>query len=146
MPELDLGVPFSDVENSDTFDPMPAATYEFQVMSGEQTTTAEDRPMIKWILAIINNEEFKGRQLFYNTPLPWNNPATGQRDIGGIGLLVGLCKGVGHMWEGNTFAPEPVIGLTGQVEVKQRQKKEKNAEGKYVATDEIVNEVKKFVY
>ena len=146
MPEFELGVPYSEVENSDLFEPMPAGTYEFQVLESTFGDTAAGRPMFKWVLGIINNEEYKGRQLFYNTPMPWNNPNTGQKDISGIGLLVALMKSLRQTWEGGTFTSETYVGLSGKVEVKQKQKMELGPVGKYVPTDEIVNDVKKFVY
>ena len=146
MPEFEVGVDFSEVENTDTFEPMPVATYEFQILEANPKTTEKGRDMISWVLGIINHEEFNGRQVFYNTPMPWTNPTTGQRDISGISFLVGLCKGVGQSWDGGTFVSEPLVGLTGMVELKQRQKKEKQDDGTYKPINEYTNEVKRFVY
>lgn len=142
-PVFNLGVDFSDVQDTDKFEPMPVATYSFQILDAISGETGDGRPIIKWTIGIIESEEYNNRQLFYNTPLPWEK--NGQQDISGVGFLVNITKGVGKPWDGKQLVTEDYIGSTGQVEVKQKLKREQNAEGKWVNTDEVVNEVKKFV-
>lgn len=149
MPEIDLGLEFGEVKDEDKFDPMPLATYEFQILSYEMRETQSGknagRPGISWVLAVINHSEFTGRQVFYNTPLPWEKD--GQRDISGIGFLVALAKAVKREWTGGKITPEEYVGLIGEVALKQKAKQELNPETqKYEDTDEIINVVKKFVY
>lgn len=145
MPLFDLGVVFTEVEDEDKFEAMPNATYDFQIVSAEPKETGEGRPTINWTLGIINNPEYIGRKVFYNTPMPWMKD--GQKDISGIGFLVALVKAVRHPWDGSNFPSEEYIGLTGQTELKQKPKQEQNAAGKWVNIDppEMINQVKKFV-
>lgn len=145
MPEIDLGIEFEDVKDEDKFDPMPAAAFEFQILAQESRETGAGRPTINWTLGVINHSEYVGRQVFYNTPLPWDKD--GQRDISGIGFLVALAKAVGREWSGGKIVPEEYVGLVGEVIWKQKPKQELNPEtGKYENTDEIINVVRKFVY
>lgn len=152
MPTVDLGVDFEDVKDSDQIQPMPAGVYEFQVESVEPKTASTGRPMLKWTLSIINNEEFKGRKLFNNTVLPWTNPQTGEKDINVFGL-VAQCKAVGVPWTGMSLNTEDYVGRPGQVEVVQKKKQTKQinpdtGQEEWMDDDDAppVNDIKKFIY
>jgi hypothetical protein len=66
-------------------------------------------------LEIFNapNPELNGVGVFYNCPLMWNNPETGQIDKSGIGFSTDLVKGVGGQWQGTGYDPDTLIGLEG---------------------------------
>lgn len=125
MPIVDLGVDFDEVKDMDQFEVLDSGTYEFQVRNVDVTQTGETsktpgRPMLKWELEIIGHPTANGRRLFYNTVLPWVNPAKpGERDTSGCGLLVAIAKGVGKPWTGGQINTDEYLGLTGFVEVGQ---------------------------
>uniref|UniRef100_A0A6M3LCV9 DUF669 domain-containing protein n=1 Tax=viral metagenome TaxID=1070528 RepID=A0A6M3LCV9_9ZZZZ len=146
MPVIDLGVNFEDVKDQDVFEPMPVGTYDFTVASVESKSSATGRPMLKWTLDV--SHDGKARKLFNNTVLPWNNPQTGQLDIGGVGMLVAQCKAVGLPWSGGALSTEDYVGRGGQVKVSQKTKQVKSADGTYVddPNGQIVNDIQGFEY
>jgi hypothetical protein len=146
MPEIDLGVDYTDVQDEDKFEAAPPGTYQFTVKGVEPKTASTGRPMLKWTLGF--NHEGKEYKLFNNTVLPWNNPATGELDVGGVGMLVAQCKAVGLPWTGNKFKTEDYIGRGGTVEVVQKIRQVREASGSYVddPNGDVVNDVGKFVY
>lgn len=153
MPVVDLGVDYEDVKNQDIMDPMPIGTYEFQVESVEEKAAATTgRPMLKWTLKVINNEEYRNRKLFNNTVLAWIDPKTGEQDSNVFGL-VAQCKAVGVPWTGKNLNTEDYVGRTGQVTVIQKKKQtlqinHKTGVEEYVNDDDapLVNEIKRFIY
>jgi len=144
MPIIDLGVDFTNVQDMDTFEPLPNGTYDFIVSSCEEKIAASGRPMLKWILSV--NHDGKERKLFYNTVLPWEKD--GELVTSGLGMLVGLSKALGKPWTGRKLSTEDYLGLAGVAEVNQKPKQAKQADGSY-ADDPfggVVNDIKKFVY
>jgi len=144
MPTINLGVDFSDVKDSDVFEPLPNATYDFTVYSVEEKTAASSRPMLKWVLTIIH--EGKERKLFYNTVLPWMKD--GEWDLSGMGMLVGLTKALGKPWTGTQLSTEDYLGLAGRADVHQKPKQIKQSDGSYAddPSGGAVNDIRKFVY
>ncbi len=143
MPMIDMGVDFEDVKNSDSFEPVPSATYEFQVRdikfkeTGEHSKTP-GRPMLCWEIELINDPAVAGRRLFYNTVLPWVNPATGQQDTAGCGLLVAMAKGVGKPWTGTQISTDEYLGSMGFVLVGQAPMKSGPRAGEMSNTTKIL--------
>ncbi len=58
---------FSDVQN--TFEAIPAGTYEASVFSCKQKTSSAGNPMLEWCFTIDSEGDYEGRRIFTNTPL-----------------------------------------------------------------------------
>jgi len=144
MVEIDLRIDFSDVENEDSFEPIPVGTYDFIVKSAESVIAKSGRPMIKWQLGIAHDGA--ERTIFYNSVLP--HVVDGQMITSGVGMLVSVCKAVGQPWTGSSLNTEDYIGRAGRAEIIQKPKQVQNNEGDWVDDTSVppVNDVKKFVY
>ena len=139
MPLIEVGVDFNAAEEATKIQPLPEGDYEFQIESAEIVQCGENsktpgRPMVKWTLRTINADDpqHNNRPLFYNTPLPWTNPQTGEFDDSALGFLVALTKAVGRPWNGTSLNTDEYIGLTGLMRVGVRE-----------YNGELRNEVKK---
>ena len=143
-PMIDLGVDYSDVQNEDIFTPLPNGTYDFITSSVEAKNSMAGRPMIKWTFTV--NHEGKEYKLFYNTVLPWEKD--GEWDVGGVGMLVSVCKALGQPWTGKGLNTEDYVGVGGSCEVIQKPKQIKGSDGVYAddPSGQVVNDIAKFVY
>jgi len=144
MPTIELGVDFSDVQNEDTFEPLPNGTYDFITTSAEPKNSAAGRPMIKWVFTV--NHEGKDYKFFYNTVLPWE--VDGEWVVSGVGMLVSVCKALGVPWQGKSLNLEDYLGLGGVCQVVQKPKQVKGPDGVYAdnTIGEVVNDISKFNY
>ena len=147
MPEIDLGVNYDDVQDEDKFEVAPGGVYPFIVSSIIPANSKKNgRPMLKWTLDF--QYEGKTLKLFNNTVLSWHNPATGEFEVDGVGMLVAQCKAVGLPWTGQKFITENYLGRGGNVKVKQKIRQIDSGGGVYVddPDGQLVNDVEKFVY
>ena len=144
MPTIDLGVDYTDVKDEDTFSPLPNGTFEFTVLAVEPKQSQKGRPMIKWTFLV--NYEAKDYRLFYHTVLPWE--VNGQWEVGGVGMLVSVCKALGMPWTGKSINTEDYLGNSGTFEVIQKPKQSKQPDGSYADDPNggVVNDIGKFVY
>ena len=144
MPTIDLGVDYTDVKDEDTFSPIPNGTYEFTVLAVEPKQSQKGRPMIKWTFLV--NYEAKDYRLFYHTVLPWE--VNGQWEVGGVGMLVSVCKALGQPWMGRGLNTEDYLGVAGSCEVIQKPKQVKGSDSVYADDPggQVVNDIAKFVY
>ncbi|MCZ7405408.1 MAG: DUF669 domain-containing protein [Candidatus Methanoperedens sp.] len=119
---IDLGLEYDAAEKESKMEPVIPGTYEFMVDRIDEGNTKDGRPQWTWWLKIVNNPTYPNRVLPYNTVFPWIDPATGQRDTKGIGLLVAVGDGIGSKWVG-TILPdkETFYGKGGFVRVGLRQ-------------------------
>jgi len=143
MPVVDLNVDFETIKDADVFEPLPDGTYEFMVASCEAKTAKSGRPMLKWTFRVLH--EGKQHNLFYNTVLPYMNK--GELDLGGVGMLVAVCKALGKPWTGSAINTDDYLGSTGMAEIYQKPKQSLQPDGTY-ADDPSgirVNDIKKFV-
>jgi hypothetical protein len=102
---------FEIAEEVSRLEPVEPGVYEFVVDRIDDSNTSEGRPRWLVLLRIINNPRYGNRVLVYNVVLPWVNPATGQWDVSGIGLLTQLCNGVGKRWIGDLKRDEVKLAL-----------------------------------
>lgn len=81
-------------------------------VSGDQSKVP-GRPMLNFELSIVNNADFSGKKVFYNTMLPYADPLNGNKLLtSGLGFLVDLTKALGQPWTGGKLRTEDYIGRT----------------------------------
>lgn len=118
---IDLGIDFEQAEKESRPPLIPDGKYEFLVQDIQEVTTQAGRPSLRWWLQIINRPDVVNRRLPYNTPLPWIDPSSKERDASGLGLLVGVIDAIGARWSGTTLPDkETFFGRTGVMTVSQR--------------------------
>ena len=125
MPDIDLGMNFAEAEEDAKRPVAPAGDYEFQIKGyelkeGGPNSKNPGRPLINWNLSILNADDPKldGLGVFYNTSLPWTNPATGEIVDSGKSFITRLFQSVGATWEGSSFDPDAILGSTGRMKLK----------------------------
>lgn len=147
MPVINLGVDYEDAKDLDEFPVAEAGTFPFVIKNADVTKAkSTGRDMIVWTLT-IQNEKGQDVNLFPNTVLPMEDPATGEMIVKGLFVLVSLCKSVGKPWTGAEINTDDYIGLGGMVEVSLGRKQKQDETGNYVddPTGRPVNNIEKFI-
>lgn len=150
MPEIDLGVDFSDVKDEDKYPVVPNGTYPFIVKGVESVRSQNtNRPMLKWKLEITDPQTQRPLVITHNTVLPWTPPGGTELVTSGVGMLVQICKAIGKPWTGKTIQTEEYLGQTGRVMIVQAVRNIKDpATGQYIPDPDgdVRNEVSGFDY
>ncbi len=122
---IDLGMEFDEFEKLSQPPPVPPATYEFVVDSrAEEANTTSGRPMWIFYLKIINRPEFVNRSIRYSCLMPWDDPATGQKDLSNTFNIVNLIRGTAMEVHGSQIPDkEYFFGRSGVMNVIQKPRK-----------------------
>jgi hypothetical protein len=151
MPTIDLNVSFDDVKDADVFKPAPVGTYPFKVLDIELKDSKAGRPMLVWNLGFECEDEDTGKMKEYKirfySVLPYEDE-NGEVVVSGLSNLVSITKALQNPWNGSSIQTEDYLGLTGMVEITQKNKQVPGPDGKYIddpESEEKVNDIKGFV-